>query len=250
MKNRISFVALAALMLIGTSLTSCEAVKNSNNTQKGAGIGAVAGAVLGGVLGNNLGKGGNGALGAVLGGVVGGVAGGVIGNKMDKQAREIDNAIPGAEVERVGEGIKLTLKENAVRFDKSTLTATAKTNLDKLVKVFNQYADTDIVIYGYTDSSGAADYNLKLSEQRAGSVRSYLAGKGIKSDRIKVLGMGIADPIASNETAEGKSKNRRVEFAITANEKMKQDAEKEAQTFNKCFYVSEIFESKFTSPIN
>ena len=231
MKNRISVVALAALMLVGTTLTSCEAVKNSNNTQKGAGIGAVAGAVLGGVLGNNLGKGGNGALGAVLGGVVGGVAGGVIGNKMDKQAREIDSAIPGAEVERIGEGIKLTLNENSVRFDtnKSSLTAAAKTNLDKLVNVFNQYPDTDIVIYGYTDSSGAADYNLKLSEQRAGSVKGYLSGKGIKSDRIKVQGMGIADPIASNETADGKSKNRRVEFAITANDKMKQDAEKEAK---------------------
>ena len=231
MKNRISVVALAAFMLIGTTLTSCEAVKNSNNTQKGAGIGAVAGAVLGGVLGNNIGKGGNGALGAVLGGVVGGVAGGVIGNKMDKQAREIDSAIPGAEVERVGEGIKLTLNENAVRFDtnKSTLTAAARTNLDKLVNVFNQYPDTDIVIYGYTDSSGPADFNLKLSEQRAASVKSYLSGKGIKADRFTVNGMGIADPIASNETAEGKSKNRRVEFAITANEKMKQDAEKEAQ---------------------
>ena len=231
MKNRISVVALAALMLIGTSFTSCDAVKNSNNTQKGAGIGAVAGAVLGGVLGNNIGKGGNGALGAVLGGVVGGVAGGVIGNKMDKQAREIDSAIPGAEVERVGEGIKLTLNENAVRFDtnKSTLTAAAKTNLDKLVTVFNQYPDTDIVLYGYTDSSGPADFNLKLSEQRAASVKSYLSGKGISASRFTVNGMGIADPIASNETAEGKSKNRRVEFAITANEKMKQDAEQEAK---------------------
>ena len=231
MKNRISVVALAALMLIGTSFTSCDAVKNSNNTQKGAGIGAVAGAVLGGVLGNNIGKGGNGALGAVLGGVVGGVAGGVIGNKMDKQAREIDSAIPGAEVERVGEGIKLTLNENAVRFDtnKSTLTAAAKMNLDKLVTVFNQYPDTDIVLYGYTDSSGPADFNLKLSEQRAASVKSYLSGKGISASRFTVNGMGIADPIASNETAEGKSKNRRVEFAITANEKMKQDAEQEAK---------------------
>lgn len=231
MKNRISVVALAALMLIGTSLTSCEAVKNSNSTQKGAGIGAVAGAVLGGVLGNNIGKGGNGALGAVLGGVVGGVAGGVIGNKMDKQAREIDNAIPGADVERVGEGIKLTLNENAVRFDtnKSSLTAAAKANLDKLVTVFNQYPDTDIVIYGYTDSSGPADFNLKLSEQRAASVKTYLSGKGINGSRFSVQGMGIADPIASNETADGKSKNRRVEFAITANEKMKQDAAKEAQ---------------------
>lgn len=231
MKNRISIVALAALTLIGTTFTSCDAVKNSNNTQKGAGIGAVAGAVIGGVLGNNIGKGGNGALGAVLGGVVGGVAGGVIGNKMDKQAREIDNAVPGAEVERVGEGIKLTLNENAVRFNtnKSSLTTAAQNNLDKLVGVFNQYPDTDIVIYGYTDSSGPADFNLKLSEQRAASVKSYLTGKGIKANRIQVIGMGIADPIASNETADGKSKNRRVEFAITANEKMKQDAEKEAK---------------------
>lgn len=231
MKNRISVVALAALTLLGTTFTSCEAVKNSNNTQKGAGIGAVAGAVIGGVLGNNVGKGGNGALGAVLGGVVGGVAGGVIGNKMDKQAREIDNAIPGADVERVGEGIKLTLNENAVRFDtnKSTLTGAAKNNLDKLVTVFNQYPDTDIVIYGYTDSTGPADFNLKLSLDRANSVKSYLTGKGLLASRFSVQGMGIADPIATNDTPDGRSKNRRVEFAITANQKMIEDAQKEAK---------------------
>lgn len=231
MKNRISVVALAALTLLGTTFTSCEAVKNSNNTQKGAGIGAVAGAVIGGVLGNNVGKGGNGALGAVLGGVVGGVAGGVIGNKMDKQAREIDNAIPGADVERVGEGIKLTLNENAVRFDtsKSTLTPAAKANLDKLVTVFNQYPDTDIVIYGYTDSTGPADFNLKLSLDRANSVKSYLTGKGLLASRFSVQGMGIADPIATNDTPDGRSKNRRVEFAITANQKMIEDAQKEAK---------------------
>ncbi|MDD3005337.1 OmpA family protein [Flavobacterium sp.] len=231
MKKRISIVALAALTLIGTTFTSCEAVKNANNTQKGAGIGAVAGAVIGGVIGNNVGKGGNGALGAVLGGVVGGVAGGVIGNKMDKQAREIDNAIPGADVERVGEGIKLTLNENAVRFDtnKSTLTATAKANLDKLVTVFSQYPDTDIVIYGYTDSTGPADFNLKLSQDRANSVKNYLSGKGLVASRFTVQGMGIADPIATNDTPDGRSKNRRVEFAITANQKMIQEAEKEAK---------------------
>ena len=231
MKNRISVVALAALTLLGTTFTGCEAVKNSNNTQKGAGIGAVAGAVIGGVIGNNVGKGGNGALGAVLGGVVGGVAGGVIGNKMDKQAREIDNAIPGADVERVGEGIKLTLNENAVRFDtnKSTLTAAAKNNLDKLVTVFTQYPDTDIVIYGYTDSTGPADFNLKLSLDRANSVKSYLTGKGLLASRFSVQGMGIADPIATNDTPDGRSKNRRVEFAITANQKMIEDAQKEAK---------------------
>lgn len=228
--KKTSTILVASLMLLSTIFTSCEAVKNTNNTQRGAAIGAVGGAIIGGVLGNNIGKGGNGALGAVLGGVIGGVAGGVIGNKMDKQAREIETALPGAQVERVGEGIKLVLGENSVRFDtnKSTLTAAAKANLDKLVPVFNQYPDTNIQIYGYTDSTGTPEYNLTLSGQRAASVKSYLAGKGISAGRFTTTGLGIADPIATNDTAEGRSQNRRVEFAITANEKMVQDAQKEA----------------------
>ena len=229
MKN-IKTVALASLFLLGSLFTGCEAVKNSNKTQRGVAIGAVGGAVIGGILGNNIGKGGNGALGAVLGGVIGGVAGGVIGHKMDKQAREIETALPGAQVERVGEGIKLVLGENSVRFDtnKSTLTSSAKANLDKLVPVFNQYPDTNIQIYGYTDSTGTAEYNLKLSDQRAASVKSYLAGKGISVSRFTTTGLGIADPVATNDTPEGRTQNRRVEFAITANEKMVQDAQKEA----------------------
>lgn len=229
MKNFI-IITLALILSMGSIFTSCESLKNTNNTQKGAGIGAVAGAVIGGVLGNNLGKGGKGALGAVLGGAVGGVAGGVIGNKMDKQARQIDEALPGAEVERVGEGIKLVLNENAVRFDtnKSTLTTAAKANLDKLIPVFKDYADTNITIFGYTDSTGSADYNLKLSGERATSVKNYLASKGPAAARFNVTGLGIADPIASNDTSDGKSKNRRVEFAITANEKMLEEAKKES----------------------
>ncbi|APA00012.1 MULTISPECIES: OmpA family protein [Flavobacterium] len=229
MKN-ISVLALAFVMVLGSLFTSCEAVKNTNKTQRGAAIGAAGGAILGGILGNNLGKGGKGAMGAVIGGVVGGVAGGVIGNKMDKQARQIDQAIPGADVERVGEGIKLVLNENAIRFDtnKSTLTAAAKANLDKLVTVFNEYPDTDITIFGYTDSTGPADYNLKLSGERATSVKNYLASKGILASRFTIQGMGIADPIADNGTVEGRAQNRRVEFAIVANAKMKADAEKEA----------------------
>ncbi len=228
--KKVSTILLSVLFLITTVFTSCEAVKNTNKTQRGVAIGSVGGAVIGGILGNNIGKGGNGALGAVLGGVIGGVAGGVIGNKMDKQAREIETALPGAQVERVGEGIKLTLGENAVRFDtnKSTLTATAKANLDKLVPVFNQYPDTNIQIYGYTDSTGKPEYNLTLSDQRAASVKAYLSSKGLSANRFVTTGLGIADPIATNDTAEGRSQNRRVEFAITANEKMVQDAQKEA----------------------
>lgn len=224
-------IYLLSFAIAGAGMTSCESVKNTNNTQRGVAIGAASGAVIGGVLGNNVGKGGNTALGAIIGGVVGGAAGGLIGNRMDKQAQKIDEALPGADVERVGEGIKLTLNENSVNFDlnKSSLTAKAKSNLDRLVPVFNEYPDTDIQIFGYTDSSGADDYNLRLSEQRAASVKSYLTSKGLKASRFTTIGRGEADPIADNSTAAGMSKNRRVEFAITANEKMVQDAQREAK---------------------
>lgn len=221
---------VAAAFTLSSILTGCEAAKNTNKTQRGAAIGVLAGGVLGAVIGNNVGKGGNGALGAVLGGVVGGVAGGVIGNKMDKQAREIKTALPGAQVERVGEGIRLVLGENSVRFDtnKSTLTANAQANLDKIIPVLKEYADTDITIYGFTDNTGAVAYNQTLSEQRAASVKSYLAGKGVSTARINTKGMGINDPAASNDTPEGRSENRRVEFTIVANDKMIEDAKKEA----------------------
>jgi outer membrane protein OmpA-like peptidoglycan-associated protein len=225
MKKKIA-IGLSVLILSSTAFTSCKAVQNSNKTQRGAVIGTAGGAVLGAVLGNNLGKGGNGALGAVIGGVVGGVAGGLIGRKMDKQAREIQEQLPGAQVERVGEGIKLVLGENAVRFDfnKASLTAAAKANLDKLVPVFKNYPDTNIKIYGYTDSKGADDYNLNLSDQRAAAVKSYLASKGLVNSRFSILGMGEADPLDSNETEAGRASNRRVEFAILANDKMIDDA--------------------------
>jgi outer membrane protein OmpA-like peptidoglycan-associated protein len=220
---------IIASSLVIAILWSCDAVKNANNTQKGAVIGAAAGAVLGGVLGNNVGKGGNGTAGAVLGGVIGGMAGAAIGNKMDKQAREIENALPSAEVERVGEGIKLVLGENAVRFEtsKSTLTTQARQNLDKLVPVFQEYPDTDIMIFGYTDSTGRLEFNQKLSEDRAASVRAYLISKGLAASRFQTTGMGPQDPIATNDTPEGRAKNRRVEFAITANQKMIDESQKQ-----------------------
>jgi len=207
-------------------LTSCEAVQNSNHQQRGTAVGAASGAVLGGILGNNVGKGGNGALGAVLGGIIGGVAGNVIGNKMDKQAKDIKETLPGAEVERVGDGIKITMNESIVTFafDSSNLTSVAQTNLDKLAKVLVDNPDTNINVYGHTDSKGADDYNMKLSQRRADAVKAYLSSKGIASSRMFAKGEGESMPVATNDTDEGRAKNRRVEFAITANEKMINDA--------------------------
>ncbi|AFR36625.1 OmpA family protein [Riemerella anatipestifer] len=220
---------VAALFLSGSLLlTSCESVQNANNQQKGTAIGAAAGAVIGGILGNNIGNGRNAPAGAVLGGIIGGVAGNVIGSKMDKQAKEIKEALPGAEVERVNEGIKITLNENTVNFgfDSANLTSVAKTNLDKLAQVLKNNPDTNINVYGHTDSRGADDYNLRLSERRANAVVSYLSSLGIASNRMIAKGVGEAEPIASNDTDEGRAKNRRVEFAITANENMIKEAQK------------------------
>lgn len=226
--RKISIVAVSNLFLLATVFTSCNSVKNANNTQKGAGIGAGAGALIGAIIGNNSKIGTAG--GALIGAAVGGGTGALIGNKMDKQARQIDQALPGATVERVGEGIRLILNENAVRFDtgKATLTAAAKANLDKLVPVFKEYADTEIDIFGYTDSTGSPELNLSLSQKRAESVRNYLVAKELVASRFIIKGMGIADPIAPNDTAAGRTQNRRVEFAILANNKMKEDAKKEA----------------------
>ncbi|MCK9638818.1 MAG: OmpA family protein [Prolixibacteraceae bacterium] len=226
--KKLAVLSLALLFLVASVLTSCNTIKNANNTQKGTGIGVAAGALLGGIIGN---RSGNSALGAVIGAAVGGGTGAIIGNKMDKQARQISEALPGAQVERVGEGIRLVLKEDAVRFNlnKSTLTAQAKTNLDKLVPVFKENAETNIDIFGYTDITGQAEYNLKLSRERAETVKGYLVSKGLAAGRMKTSGLGVADPIASNDTDEGRSQNRRVEFAITANQKMTEEAQKEAK---------------------
>lgn len=218
-----------AALFISSSLvlTSCEAVQNANNQQKGTVIGTAAGAVIGGVLGNNIGKGKNAPVGAVLGGIVGGVAGNVIGRNMDKQAKEIKETLPGAEVERVGEGIKVTMKENMVNFgfDSSNLTSAAMANLDKLAEVLINNPDTNINIYGHTDSKGSDEYNLSLSDIRAAAVKSYLASKGIASSRMIPMGVGEKEPIATNDTDAGRAQNRRVEFAITANEEMIKDAQ-------------------------
>lgn len=219
---------IAAFFITTTMmLTSCESVKNANNQQKGTVIGTAAGAVIGGVLGNNLGKGKNAPAGAVLGGIVGGVAGNVIGRNMDKQAKEIKETLPGAEVERVGEGIKVTMKENMVNFgfDSSDLTPAAKANLDKLAQVLKNNMDTNINIYGHTDSKGTDAYNLSLSERRAAAVKNYLVSQGVSASRMFTMGVGEKEPVASNDTDAGRAENRRVEFAITANEEMINDAQ-------------------------
>lgn len=218
-------------IMLTISLTNCSAVQNANNKQKGAVIGATGGAILGAILGNNIGKGGNGELGAVIGGVVGGGAGILIGNKMDKQAQKIEEEIPGAQVERVDDGIVVTFDESSgVYFDtaKFNINAKSEATLNKLIGVFKEYPDTNLLVVGHTDSQGAEDYNLTLSKNRANAVTNYLTSKGISNGRLTTNWFGETQPLHDNNTAEGRAKNRRVNIAILPNEKMIQDAKQQA----------------------
>ena len=215
------------------SLTNCKAVKNANNKQKGAVIGATGGAVLGAILGNNIGKGGNGELGAVIGGVLGGGAGVLIGSKMDKQAQEIENEIPGIEVDRVDDAIVVTFEDGSgVYFDtnKYNINAASQETLNKLSGVFQEYSDTNILVIGHTDSAGSEEYNMTLSKNRATSVSNYLMNnKGVSSSRLNTNWFGETKPIYDNSTATGRAKNRRVNIVIVPNDKMKEDAKQEAE---------------------
>jgi len=223
-------ITLSLLLLL---TTSCKAVDNANNKQKGGVIGTAGGALLGAIIGNNVGDGNNSELGAVIGGVVGGTTGVLIGKKMDKQAQDIEQEIPGASVERVDNGIVLTFDEQSgVYFDteKYNINAKSQETLNKLASVFSEYPETNILVVGHTDSAGNDAYNMTLSKNRAQAVTNYLTRKGLNSSRFTTEWFGEEKPKYDNSTIEGRSKNRRVNIAIVPNETMVENAEKEAET--------------------
>ena len=235
-------ISVQTLLAIGAAvlcLPACDPSKKMSRQDKGVVVGAAGGAVLGGIIGNNVGKKGNTALGAIIGAAIGGVAGGVIGNKMDRQAEVIKNEIPGAQVTRVEEGINVTFDENNPDGSKAgvffatnqyNITPNSKLALDKMVKIFGQYPETNILIEGHTDDVGTDAYNMSLSQKRAEAVGNYLKNAGVASNRFTIKWYGESQPKVPNTTDENRAQNRRVEFAITANEKMKEEAKKEAQT--------------------
>jgi outer membrane protein OmpA-like peptidoglycan-associated protein len=235
--KKIILNTMLGVIAISMLFTSCDATRRASKQDKGVAIGAGAGAVIGGIIGNNVGNKKNTALGAVLGAVVGGVAGGIIGNKMDKQAEKIKTEIPGAKVERVGEGINVTFDENnpdgsksGVYFEtaKYNISSNSRLAIDKLVKIFTEYPETNILVEGHTDNVGTDAANLLLSQKRANAVGDALKAEGLSPNRLTVKWYGETQPKEDNATAEGRASNRRVSFSITANEKMKAEAKTEA----------------------
>jgi outer membrane protein OmpA-like peptidoglycan-associated protein len=192
-----------------------------SRTERGAVIGAAAGGTAGGVIGNNTRLGT--ARGAILGAVVGGAAGAVIGRRMDQQAGELSRNIPGAQVERVGEGIQVTFDSGILfPFDSDALLPSARSNLQQLARSLQQYPGSQVLIVGHTDATGGDDYNYRLSQRRAASAAAYLSSQGVSRSLVSTEGRGKTEPIASNASEAGRQQNRRVEVAIFASEAYRQ----------------------------
>lgn len=212
--------ALLLLLSTATITTGCE---STSRTGRGAGYGAAAGGVIGGIIGS---RSGSWAQGALIGAAIGGAGGALIGNYMDKQAEEIRSEVSGAEVERIGEGIRVVFDTGLLfSVDSATLNANSRYNIEKLANILDRYPDTDLVVEGHTDSTGSEALNQRLSERRAESVSSLLRAYGVLGRRITTVGYGETRPVASNETVAGRHQNRRVEVLIYANNELKRQAE-------------------------
>jgi outer membrane protein OmpA-like peptidoglycan-associated protein len=217
-----------AIVVLGGAmvLSGCGA----SNTVKGGGIGAGAGAALGAGIGAIAGGGKGAAIGAGIGTILGGTAGAIIGKKMDKQAAELAK-IEGAQVEKVNDGqaIKVTF-ESGILFatNSSTLNTASRSSLDKFAESLLNNPDTEVKIYGHTDSTGSDQINNPLSERRAEAVYNYLVSKGVSGARMVAQGFGSTQPVADNATANGRAQNRRVEIYILPNSKMVEEAKQQA----------------------
>ena len=207
---------IAALSLATLALSGCASL---NNKERGAIIGAGAGAAAGGAIGR---VNGSTAKGAIIGAAVGGTIGAVIGHQMDQQAKELDQNIPGATVERVGEGIQVTFESGLLfDFNSDVVKPEAQKNLANLAASLSKYPNSNLLIVGHTDAAGSDEYNKALSERRAISTASYLIGQGVASSRLRTMGLGESEPVASNDTDANMAKNRRVEVAIYASDAYK-----------------------------
>ena len=225
MQDRKTKFQLGSMILCSVLISALPAC-NTSRALKGGAIGTGAGAGAGAVIGNQFSKNGT-AIGAIIGAAVGGTAGALIGRHMDKQAEELRNDLEGAEVTRVGEGIKITFDSGLLfAVNESTLSNAAQANLDDLANTLLKYDDTEVLIEGHTDADGSDDLNQNLSEARAKSVDRYLIQKGLKPSRMTTVGYGETQPIADNGSEQGKTQNRRVEIAIYANDRMKKAADK------------------------
>ena len=212
-------VGCAIAVIAGLSF-AC-ATKKGTGALVGAGSGAALGAGIGALAG-----GGKGALiGGALGAAGGAAVGAGVGAYMDKQEAELKKNVKAANVKRDGDKLVVQFKSE-ILFDtnKADLKPASQKDLGEFAKVLNQYPETNLVIEGHTDNTGKKTRNIKLSQERAQSVVSYLSSSGVAASRLTAVGYADERPVADNTSAEGRQKNRRVEVQISANDKLKEQA--------------------------
>jgi outer membrane protein OmpA-like peptidoglycan-associated protein len=212
------FMAATLTVLLFSTTAFAQAVDEHAKAKKGAIIGGIAGAIAGDIISNNR-KGHSGKRGAIVGGIAGTAAGAIVGAMMDKQERQL-RQIPGVDVSRTAnDELKVTVKNDVLfDYDSAALRSASRASLRDMANVFEQYPNTTIAVQGYTDSTGSASYNQRLSERRADSVASYIQSLGVRSSRLDTLGYGESSPRATNNTPSGRQLNRRVEIHVRANQ--------------------------------
>lgn len=225
---------LCGTMVLGSACSSM------TNAGKGALIGGGSGAGVGAGLGALVGGGKGAGIGAGIGAAVGAGVGALIGKNMDKQKKELEEQLPSnTKVEETTDtttglkAIRVTF-EGGILFPtgKYTLNEQAKADLSRFATNLKDNPNTNVQILGFTDNTGTFAVNDKLSNERATSVLSYLANQGVSPTRLTAKGIPMADYVASNETAEGRAQNRRVEIYITANDEMIRQAQAQATQNN------------------
>jgi outer membrane protein OmpA-like peptidoglycan-associated protein len=202
--------SLLSVTVVAVLLSGCE----MNNTGKGAAIGAAAGGVLGKATGNHKDK------RIFIGAAIGALAGAAVGDYMDKQEEAFRDELAGSGVEvvREGDNLRLVMPSNITfATDQSYISTGFNDTLNGIAKVMNKYEKTYLSVEGHTDSTGQDSYNMNLSRERAQSVKAYLANQDIMASRISTSGFGETRPIATNDTANGRAQNRRVEIQIVPN---------------------------------
>lgn len=223
MHANLRYTTLSALLATAVVLGALGCA--ASNRTRGAVIGATTGGVAGGVIGHQS---GSTTKGAIIGAVLGGAAGAIIGHQMDQRAREIEQNVPGAIVERVGEGIQVTFPSGLLfDFDSDVVRRDAATHLNNLATNLGRYGDSNLMIAGHTDALGSSDYNQALSDRRASSAARYLTVQGV-ARHIATVGLGEREPVSSNSTEAGRQQNRRVEIAIYASAALQEDARRQA----------------------
>ena len=210
-KTPLLIAVAASVALAGCAATDDFTTNpDTQKTRQGAAIGAAGGAVVGLLIDGGW-------KGALIGAGVGALAGGAVGNYQDKQEAKLRQQMAGTGVEVVRKGDNITLDmPGNVTFALNSAQLNPKFDpvLDKVAATLVEYNQTMIQVAGHTDSTGSHEYNMKLSEERAMSVKNYLAGRGVPAKRMVTVGAGPDYPVASNDTPEGRAENRRVEITI------------------------------------